>query len=73
MQADDNGTIQLQLIDYVITLTGPFSVVGRGIVLHENEDDVGKGGAPESLKTGNAGGRLGCGIIGHVAPDNKIE
>lgn len=27
-------------------------------------DDLGKGGHPDSLKTGNAGGRAGCAVIG---------
>src|SRR6266511_1244385 len=36
---------------------GPNSVVGRSVVFHEKEDDL------KTQPTGNAGGRLGCGVI----------
>ncbi|VDM29127.1 unnamed protein product [Toxocara canis] len=47
-------------------LSGPFSILGRTIVVHQNADDLGRGGSPLSNTTGNAGGRIACGIIGRV-------
>ena len=41
-------------------------VVGRSFVLHEEVDDLGKGGGyqfAESLKNGNSGESLACGNI----------
>ena len=34
------------------------------IIIHQDRDDLGLGNNKESLKTGNAGKRLACGIIG---------
>lgn len=49
--------------DSLIKLYGEHSVIGRSFVVHEDYDDLGRGGNEESTKTGNAGKRILCGII----------
>ncbi|KAH9841658.1 superoxide dismutase [Rhodofomes roseus] len=64
IQSDAQGEAKFTIEDSLVSLNGPLSVVGRAIVLHAGTDDLGKGNNEESLKTGNAGGRAACGIIG---------
>jgi Cu-Zn family superoxide dismutase len=61
--ANDQGIANFSIVASRVDLLGDRSVVGRGLVIHEDEDDLGKGGDAESLKTGNAGERLACGVI----------
>jgi superoxide dismutase, Cu-Zn family len=61
---DATGKAKGVIEDNQIKLIGPESVLGRMIVVHAGKDDLGKGGDEESLKTGNAGGRAACGVIG---------
>jgi len=61
--AGTDGIADFTLVAKRVDLTGDRSVVGRSIVIHSNADDLGKGGDAESLKTGNAGDRLACGVI----------
>lgn len=40
------------------------NMLQRTIVVHAGTDDLGRGGHEESKKTGNAGPRPACGVIG---------
>ena len=69
--ADKNGEVNVTFMSDLVKLKGKTSVIGRSFVIHEGIDDLGRGGNEESLKTGNAGGRMGCGVIGY-AEDSKL-
>jgi len=59
-----DGVATFQFEDQQAEIFGNNSIIGRCMVIHEDEDDLGKGTNEDSKKTGNAGKRLGCGIIG---------
>jgi Cu-Zn family superoxide dismutase len=61
---DANGKANVDIRDSKMTLMGPDSIIGRSVVVHEKADDLGRGGTEESKKTGSAGGRPACGVIG---------
>ncbi|EYB83455.1 hypothetical protein Y032_0335g2873 [Ancylostoma ceylanicum] len=70
IQADNFGVARFWLRDSQVMIGGMQSVIGRAVVVHANVDDLGRGvGAAqaESLRTGNAGARLACGVIGIAA------
>ena len=56
--ADADGNAHLELMDTVISFQGTHSIIGRGIIVHAGEDDL------KTQPTGNAGARVGCGVIG---------
>ena len=56
---DGTGTLQVVLPGASLS-EGEFNVMGLAVILHEKEDDFGQ-------PTGNAGGRIACGIIGPVS------
>lgn len=66
LTADKNGRITSQFYDDQIKLRGRNNIIGRSFVLHQDIDDLGKGGNKESLVTGNAGSRIACGVIGYL-------
>ena len=62
--ANNDGVILVTFEDTVSKLYGPLGIIGRTIVLHQLEDDLGLKRDAGSLSTGNAGGRIACGVIG---------
>ena len=62
--ADENGRVSTSFSDNLITLYAARSIIGRAVVVHSEEDDLGLTDHPDSHKTGNAGGRVACGIVG---------
>jgi Cu-Zn family superoxide dismutase len=63
---NSEGRYKYQYVDELLNLRGNIneSIIGRSVVVHEGIDDLGLGNNIESLKTGNAGKRMACAIIG---------
>ena len=46
---------------------------GRSIIVHEDEDDLGKGPFEDSPVTGHSGARIGCAIFGRMSCQPKFN
>jgi superoxide dismutase, Cu-Zn family len=58
IEADASGKARLELTDDEMQFTGEKGILGRGLIVHEKADDL------KTQPTGDAGGRLACGVIG---------
>ncbi|NVO18455.1 MAG: superoxide dismutase family protein [Bacteroidetes bacterium] len=58
IEANDSGKAHMEYVDHSISLEGSSSIIGRSVIIHKNEDDL------KTQPTGNAGPRIGCGVIG---------
>jgi Cu-Zn family superoxide dismutase len=64
--SDKNGHVEYEIIDKQIKLRGTkANIIGRSVVIHEDKDDCGLGGFPDSLSTGHSGKRIACAVIGY--------
>ena len=70
--ANADGVAEGSITDHLVKLDGPYSVIGRSMMVHADRDDLGKGdnssptppvNGKASLVTGNAGARIACGEI----------
>jgi Cu-Zn family superoxide dismutase len=62
IEADSAGQAHLELTDKMMTMSGENSIIGRGVIVHEKPDDL------KTQPTGDAGGRVACGVIGVAKP-----
>ena len=64
IKADENGCAMYSFRDYMIKLHGKANIIGRGLIIHADPDDLGVGNHELSLTTGNSGKRIACSVIG---------
>jgi Cu-Zn family superoxide dismutase len=57
LKADPYGLARIDFVDTGISLTGPDSIIGKAVIIHEKADDF------STQPTGNAGARQACGVI----------
>ena len=62
IEADASGKAHLEMSDKVMKLSGSDSIVGHSVIVHEKADDL------KTQPTGDAGGRVACGVIGVAKP-----
>ena len=62
IDADASGKAHLELTDTTMKLTGTDAIVGHAVIVHEKVDDL------KTQPTGDAGGRIACGVIGIAKP-----
>lgn len=55
--ADENGEAQVSLTSSRLSMSGPDSIIGKAVIVHADPDDL------HSQPSGNAGARVGCGVI----------
>lgn len=65
LKTDSNGSCFCKIISKKAKLRGKNSLIGRSLVIHADEDDLGLTNHPESKITGNAGKRIACSVIGY--------
>jgi Cu-Zn family superoxide dismutase len=57
LEANADGKAHYEMLDQVLALGGPNSIVGKSVIVHAQPDDL------STQPVGNAGPRLACGVI----------
>ena len=58
IEANASGKARLELTDTQMEFTGDKGILGHAVIVHEKADDL------KTQPTGDAGGRVACGVIG---------
>ena len=61
IKTDENGNCKLTLKTSKFIVD---NILGRSIIIHEDEDDLGLGEFEDSKTTGHSGSRIACALIG---------
>ncbi|CUA69982.1 Extracellular superoxide dismutase [Cu-Zn] [Rhizoctonia solani] len=64
IEAGADGVAKVDIYDTWISFTEKTNILGRSVVIHSGEDDLGLGNTTDSRTTGNSGARFACGVIG---------
>jgi superoxide dismutase, Cu-Zn family len=62
VEAAADGSVAVDYTDPGLRFEGDKSILGRAVVVHANADDL------KTQPSGNAGGRVACGVIGVAKP-----
>jgi superoxide dismutase, Cu-Zn family len=57
IEANEQGVVRFERVFQWLTFTGTNSILNKAVIVHEKADDL------TTQPTGNAGGRLACGVI----------
>jgi Cu-Zn family superoxide dismutase len=60
VEADASGKVHFELKEKDLKLSGPDSIMGKSVVVHEKDDDL------KTDPAGNSGARIACGVIAAV-------
>lgn len=55
--ADKDGNVKIEMVDPDLSFEGENSVLGRAVIVHAKADDL------KSQPSGDAGGRVSCGVV----------
>ena len=66
IKADNTGKATYKMLDSMISLSGPTSIIGRSVIVHAKADDL------KTQPSGDSGDRIGCGVIGIADPKMQM-
>ncbi|MFO0965952.1 MAG: superoxide dismutase family protein [Gemmataceae bacterium] len=67
IEANKSGKAVINMKDKLVQLHGPHSIIGRSVIVHAKADDL------KTQPTGDAGGRVACGVVGIAKGPEKAK